>query len=568
MRDNMQDLVEEQSYSTLIKDVLIIVFLFGILYSVLSVIRPFSYPDLARYIEIPREMVQFNHFITPRVNGVTDFSQPPFYFWLQSFAYKFFGLNIFSFRLWSVVFALFGCIGVYGATRHLFSRRAGLIAASILASSGLYFIYSQTVGPYIVGSVIFTLASLSFLRCMLSIPDKVVKFYCLCFWFFTGLSVLIIGPIALIGLVIINLLWMAILSDWAATENLFKPLGILVFLIVTVPWFCLAQINNPDFLHYYFIELHWGAILQHLEWIHKPVIAVFPGLFLAFLPWSIFLINAIWVGTPKTWEARFNHGISIYLYIWASVIFIGIFFASPLQLPWLVMILPPCAIITGRYLDLIWERIPRGFNNASYELLFVIVLLALCILVGSLYYRWFPSPTKVVPYIQFITIVLLTCTLIATPLIRYQKFPVAFYALFVSTLLCLTALTISYPHLTYRKVRPLTEIIKTELTQDDVIVSYNQYFEDLPIHLQREIMVVDWKDEPDYGKHYQALISWVLDKQKFWQQWHENKHRYFVFLSKTDYAELKTEKHENIYYIDETPENVVLSNRPFTANIG
>jgi len=96
-------------------------------------------PDEGRYSEVAREMVESGDYITPRLDGVKFFEKSPFFYWSQSLALKWFGLNEWSMRLVPAIFALLGCLSVYVCGRRLFGRWSAWYAAMVLATSGLHY---------------------------------------------------------------------------------------------------------------------------------------------------------------------------------------------------------------------------------------------------------------------------------------------------------------------------------------------------------------------------------------------------------------------------------------------
>src|SRR5688572_5357081 len=69
-------------------------------------------PDEGRYAEIPREMVVSGDWLTPRLNDLKYFEKPPLQYWATAVAFKTFGINEFSARLWV---GLTGLAGVFVA---------------------------------------------------------------------------------------------------------------------------------------------------------------------------------------------------------------------------------------------------------------------------------------------------------------------------------------------------------------------------------------------------------------------------------------------------------------------
>src|SRR5438477_3679983 len=62
--------------------------------------RPLANPDEGRYSEISREMAASGDWITPRLNGIKYFEKPPLQYWATAIAFKLFGENEYSARLY------------------------------------------------------------------------------------------------------------------------------------------------------------------------------------------------------------------------------------------------------------------------------------------------------------------------------------------------------------------------------------------------------------------------------------------------------------------------------------
>lgn len=84
--------------------------------------------------ERSREFLVVDDWITPHFQLQPDFQKPPLYYWLTDLNFKLFGVNEFSVRFWSVVFAL-GCLVVTG----LLASRVGGVWAGLLAALLLLF---------------------------------------------------------------------------------------------------------------------------------------------------------------------------------------------------------------------------------------------------------------------------------------------------------------------------------------------------------------------------------------------------------------------------------------------
>src|SRR6266705_3664643 len=154
-------------YQTMLKsgdwfrDLLVLTLLLGSFFGFKLGERALWSPDEGRYSEVAREMVVSGDYVTPRLDGVKFFEQPPLFFWLQSLSIGVFGLSETALRLWPALFALVSCLAVYTGARKLFGRCSGWIAAVVLATSGLYYAMSRMANLDMILSALITCALLA-----------------------------------------------------------------------------------------------------------------------------------------------------------------------------------------------------------------------------------------------------------------------------------------------------------------------------------------------------------------------------------------------------------------------
>src|SRR5688572_27076256 len=95
-------------------------------------------PDEGRYAEIAREMAISGDWITPRLNGIKYFEKPPLQYWVTATAFKLFGVNEWTARLWTALSGFLTVLVVWWAGRRLYDAEVGLYAGAVLFSS-IYF---------------------------------------------------------------------------------------------------------------------------------------------------------------------------------------------------------------------------------------------------------------------------------------------------------------------------------------------------------------------------------------------------------------------------------------------
>ena len=88
---------------------IVLTLLFGLLWFGQLDYRKLVKPDEGRYAEISREMAASGDWVTPRLNGLKYFEKPPMQYWATAAAFRVFGVNEWTARLWT---ALTGFAGV------------------------------------------------------------------------------------------------------------------------------------------------------------------------------------------------------------------------------------------------------------------------------------------------------------------------------------------------------------------------------------------------------------------------------------------------------------------------
>ncbi len=84
------------------------------------------------FAECSREMVEAHNYVTPLYHRQPFFDKPILVYWLIIAMFKIFGISHWAARLPSIIAALSSVVVTGLATKDLFGRRAGAIAAAIL----------------------------------------------------------------------------------------------------------------------------------------------------------------------------------------------------------------------------------------------------------------------------------------------------------------------------------------------------------------------------------------------------------------------------------------------------
>jgi 4-amino-4-deoxy-L-arabinose transferase-like glycosyltransferase len=544
------------------RDLMILTVLICLFFTFMLGNRPLSVPDEGRYVEISREMAATGNYLTPRLNSVKYFEKPVFFYWLEAFSINLFGLNEFTLRLWPALFALFGCLAVAVAGARLFGRLTGLLGATVLATSLLYYGLSRAIILDMPVSILLTLALLSFLMGTHETPGLKRRLYLWVFYAFAALAVLTKG---LIGIFIPGLVigaWILLLGEWRMLKTLYLPSGLALFLLIAVPWHIMVERANPEFYQFYFIHEHFQRYLTKVHGRYKPFWYFMPIVLLGLFPWSAFLVQAIKHNLPSTWRERHEHRDALFLMLWAGLVFLFFSSSGSKLAPYILPVFPPLALLIGRYLAAAWDSRDFPGLRTGYSIFLVVSLLLAAAFAGLPYYWPIPAQAQILgAYGYTIASTLAIGGAAAWGLARYRNLGWAVVALAVTSVLFLMQINAVAPRVDTKSVKHLAIELKARLKPGDEVASYHEYYQDLPVYLEQRITVVDWGGELNFGNSVEDTKAWMTDGNTFWKRW-QGPATMYVLTTIDDYEALKQAKPPlPLYPIAQDRSNIVLSNR-------
>jgi 4-amino-4-deoxy-L-arabinose transferase-like glycosyltransferase len=271
------------------------------------------FPDLVdstegRYGSVAKIMLDRNDWITPWINmrgvEVPYNGKPPLHFWLMQISYLLFGYTSFAARLPGVLSAIGIGVLLGFAGRVRLGITAGYTAAIIFASSTIAFFLA---GAALLDTTLTLGTTMSIVGFLLaekrtgpgSLPVSNVWGYVA--FAGAGIGMLVKGPLAVVlpGLIVVP--WMVILryttgkwpKQFAALPWIAGP---LLFLVVAMPWYILAELKTPGFLEYFFISENFGRFFKkeygdvYGSGHRQPFGAAWLMMIPALVPWSVMLL--------------------------------------------------------------------------------------------------------------------------------------------------------------------------------------------------------------------------------------------------------------------------------------
>ena len=384
------------------------------------------------FAEAARQMTVTNNWITPYFNGETRFDKPPLIYWLMALGYKLIGVNEWAVRLPSAIGAIsitifgFYTLKRFGAINFKLTsiQRQKQLTISALIGSGLMALNPQSIIWGRIGvsdmllscwiscglfcffwgytaskpirkagfSTVTATKNLSkqlfWLQQQLVTPHRwyVACYLCLSF------AVLTKGPVGVVlpGL-IIGCFLLYVGQFWQVVAELKLLWGMVIFLLVTAPWYILVWLENgqsylDSFFGYHNLQRFTDVVNGH----EAPWYFYFLIVLILFAPWSVYLPKVIaniqwW--QRKYWQKqpRYNH-LGIFAFFWFICIF-GFFSISVTKLPSYVLPLIPAAAIL---VALLWSDFITDFtsrNAFDYSMLASLILnLVLAIALAIAFY--------------------------------------------------------------------------------------------------------------------------------------------------------------------------------------
>lgn len=540
-----------------ILDTLFLTIVLSMLFFIMLGQRPLFTPDEGRYAEIAREMVSRGDYITPYLNGIKYFEKPALFYWLAAAAIKLGGPSIIAVRSINAVLAIFGCLLTYGVGRKLYDRKTGLTAAILLGTSTLYFVMAHMVSLDLPVTVFLAASLYGFLLAVEESDRKKARAYLYSAAVGAAFAVLTKGLIGAVFPAMIAAVWLTIMGSWRRLLQLPVISAFLIFLFIAAPWHILVNNRNPEFFHFYFIEQHFLRYTTMEVGHYQPNWFFIPTIIAGFFPWIVFLPQALTFCIPRTLRQRRQYSSELFFIVWAGLIFLFFSFSKSKLIPYILPVMPALAILTARYL-VSAKKAARGlvFGYIAFFLFSTIITVFLWNLAITLL-----SPANATLYLRIATLPLI----LGSALALFSAFRSPQRALIITMISTAIFLVISLGSVRFidtRTIRPLTLTLKPLLKPSDEIITYNQYYQDLPFYLEQRVTILNWRNELTFGMQHQNTSDWMINNDQFWQRWRSNK-RVYMIMSREELKNFRQRyPREKIILITETPYNVLVSNRP------
>ncbi len=469
----------------------------------LCLIGSWAYPiyilDEAKNAEAAREMLVHSEFIVPKFNRLLRADKPPLHYYFMILGYKLFGVNAFGARFFSGIFgALAISISYYYINK--FSQRNIAWIFVLVCWSSIFFIqefHLAVPDPYLIFFISIGLWMFYDFYATSS------KFSLWIMYVLFGLGTLTKGPVAIALPGLICIIFLVSTKNFSIQAILkFRPLlGLIVFLLVTTPWYILVHFETDgDWTKGFFLDHNVNRFGSKMEGHGGIFLITWAFVLLGLMPFSFFLLKAF----KNSYINKSKDSLLLFSTI-VSVVFIVFFSISGTKLPNYTM---PCYPFLALVLAVAFWEFYRGKDKGIHNTIAVglIGLLAIGLPIAGKLVLLQEKELSDVSDIAYWLIPTSTATLVG--LVFYFKgyLQKAFITIALGWVIITPILFLGiYPRLTSRNP---VEQAKSILKQNDTVKVYKSFDAAFPINFQRTFTIIHKEAEIEeyFEKHPQGFL--------------------------------------------------------------
>jgi 4-amino-4-deoxy-L-arabinose transferase-like glycosyltransferase len=271
--------------------------------------------DEGFFAEGTREMVLRGDFVSSYVNQEARYDKPPLTNWLQYLSTWLLGWGEAAMRLPSAIAAVGWMGAIYLYTRKKIGTEAAFFA-TLMATCSLQI---TIIGKAALAD---SLLNACLAAAMFSLYELLTSGrYGWAFYALTGIGFLTKGPIAVLVPGAVTVLYLLRWWDWRPLLRLINPLGILLFLLIALPWYILQYIQLGDeFIEGFFMNHNINRFQTAFEGHYGGILYFVPVLLVGLMPFTGVVLK-VFGKSRYLWNDRF---FSFHL-LW--FVFVFVFFS-------------------------------------------------------------------------------------------------------------------------------------------------------------------------------------------------------------------------------------------------
>lgn len=269
-----------------------------------------------RYAELARKMLATDDWVTLWVSdGVPLWGKPPLLFWIEAQFMQWWGMSEFVLRLPTFIASLL-LIALFWFWPSAKKSNLALFAAVVYITTPFGFFAAGFVATDIFLTLGLTLSMVGFWLAIQDNQTSQINQTTIWHWsFFIGMAIGLLakGPLAVVLLGLALFVWMLgspkmrLVMMW---QRLPWLRGLLLTMLIAAPWYILAEIRTPGFLHHFIIGEHIERFFVK-DWAGgrfapshgEPLGMIWWFALQSFMPWLLLTIPACVVAwRTKAWR--------------------------------------------------------------------------------------------------------------------------------------------------------------------------------------------------------------------------------------------------------------------------
>jgi 4-amino-4-deoxy-L-arabinose transferase-like glycosyltransferase len=277
-------------------------------------------------------------------------------YWLTAASMLAFGINEFAARLPGPLAAMLGVIATYWFVLRAFDRRRALLAAMVLATSGLYAVMAQVLTTDMLLTATITVALFAFY-----LQWREGGRWWLLLYLAAAFATLTKGPVGVVIPALAGIIFLWWEGELGGALRRFHALrGILIVAALTLPWFAAIMIRQPAFFDYFVIGENFRRFFQAGYSHREPLYYYLPVIAAGMLPWTLALPVLPWRSRAANPARRFC--------LTAAAVVIGLFsLASAKLVPYVLPAFPPLAVLIADAFMIFADRDARPLSERTHR---------------------------------------------------------------------------------------------------------------------------------------------------------------------------------------------------------
>ncbi len=379
--------------------------------------------DSAHHANIALTMYETGDFVSLIDRGVDYLDKPHLLFWLSALSYKVFGVNAFAFRFPSFLFSILAGYATYSLASILYSKKVGILSATILITSYGFFLANTDVrmDAILTGCIIFSIWQLIIFAEQKTRLSLFLSALGLALGFATKGAVGIVVPSLAV------FFYVAYRRNLQSFLNVqWLLLGLVVMLLLLPVFYCfylqfdlhpekvIRGTSGNSGINFLLL----GQSVQRYSGTGWGTTGTDPFFFVhtflwAFLPWSILAIVAVWRSLQRHVQTRFIYSPVRHLFIPATIVVLFIILSgSHFKLPhYLNILFPLFAISTASFIK------GRGKNWKMRIRIIQYVVVSIIFLITIILNLWLFPPSSS----SDLTVIVALAILLLALIIIYRK---------------------------------------------------------------------------------------------------------------------------------------------------